>query len=56
MDAFLTLKEALMKASILALLDFSKRYIIEVDAFGTTIGAALTEDSHLISYFNKKLP
>ncbi|KAF8116614.1 hypothetical protein N665_0016s0044 [Sinapis alba] len=53
--AFQTLKEALIYASVLALPDFSKQFIIETEAFKTGIGAVLMQDNHPICFINRAL-
>lgn len=54
-EAFQALKDNLVQASILVLLDFAKQFIIETDALGFS-GSGFTLRGHLIAYFNKKLP
>ena len=54
-QAFLTLKTALTQAPILALPNFKQPFILEIDASGAGIGAVLSQNSHPIAYFSKKL-
>ena len=54
-NAFLILKHAFMKAPVLSLPDFSKSFILETDTFGSGFGEILSQDSHPIAYFSKKL-
>lgn len=53
--AFQELKSALAKAPVSALLDFTKPFIIECDAFGTEIGAVLMQNQHPIAFLGKAL-
>lgn len=52
---FNLLKERLILASLLALLDFTKTIKIKCDAMGISIGAILMQEKWLITYFYEKL-
>ena len=54
-QAFLTFKIALTQAPILALPDFKHPFVLEIDALSARIGATLSQNSHPIAYFSKKL-
>nr|KYP35812.1 Retrovirus-related Pol polyprotein from transposon 17.6 [Cajanus cajan] len=53
--AFQKLKELLSNTPILALPDFSKVFVVEVDASGGGIGAVLMQDHHPIFYISRIL-
>ena len=49
------MKEALISAPTLALLDFSKPFLITTDASGQAIGGVLTQEGRPIAYESRKL-
>lgn len=53
--SFQTLKTTLMTAPVLALPDFSKTYVLEIDASDKGIGAVLQQDGHPLAYVSKAL-
>ncbi|KAD6796308.1 hypothetical protein E3N88_07204 [Mikania micrantha] len=53
--AFNKLKQALMKAPILRLPDFSKPFVVECDASSIGLGAILIQEDHPVAYFSKGL-
>lgn len=52
---FITLKNALRTAPVLALLDFSKSFVVEMDASAIGIGAILIQGGHPIAFISKTL-
>jgi hypothetical protein len=54
-QSFKALKIALAQAPILAILDFTKPFIIETDASGGGVGAVLQQGGHPIAYISRSL-
>ncbi|WVZ10308.1 hypothetical protein V8G54_014838 [Vigna mungo] len=52
-NAFQKLKTQLSNTLVLALPNFSKEFILEVDAFGQGVGVVLMQDQHLIAYISR---
>ncbi|CAN6447910.1 unnamed protein product [Victoria cruziana] len=55
LKAFGTLKEVLVSSPILTLSDFTKRFVMEIDACDVGVGAVLSQDGHPIAYMSKAL-
>lgn len=53
-QAFNTLKHVMISTLVLVLHNFSKPFVLEIDASEITIGAVLSQDKHPIAYFKKK--
>ena len=53
--AFERLKQVMSTCPVLALLDFSRPFILESDASGSEIEAVLMQDRHPISFESRKL-
>lgn len=55
LEAFRTLKQALVTAPVLELPNFSKPFVVEYGASGKGIDAVLMQDNHPIAYTSKSL-
>ncbi|GJV35473.1 putative mitochondrial protein [Tanacetum coccineum] len=54
-NSFKTLKLAMTQAPVLALLDFTKLFVVETDAYVVGIRAVLQQNGHPIAYLSKAL-
>nr|GEZ63732.1 hypothetical protein [Tanacetum cinerariifolium] len=54
-EAFVKLKQAIIKAPVLKLPNFNELFIIETDASHTGIGAVLQQGGHPVAYYSKTL-
>lgn len=54
-SAFEELKKAITSAPVLVLPNFTEEFTIETDASGQSIGAVLTQNSHLVAFLSKTL-
>jgi hypothetical protein len=53
--AFQALKNALMSAPVLALLDFNEKFVIDTDACDVSIGVVLSQRGHPVAYISRAL-
>jgi hypothetical protein len=53
--SFQALKQSLVSAPMLALLDYSRPFCIKTDASSVGIGAVLTQDGHPLAYISRAL-
>ena len=51
----MALKQAMSSTQVLALLDFTKSFLIECDALGTSIGAILMQEGRPVAFTSKKI-
>ena len=52
-EAFLLLKKALIEVHAVVVPDFTKTFVIEIDAWDLGIGTVLIQDGHQISFMSK---
>lgn len=52
---FKEVKKLMTEAPVLRLLDFSKAFEVAADASNVRIGGVLSQEGHLVAYFNEKL-
>ena len=54
-ESFHNLKRAMTQALVLSLPDFSKQFVVEVDALGNGLGAVLMQEGKPLAYYSKAI-
>jgi hypothetical protein len=54
-DAFVSIKQALIQAPVLALPDFTKDFVLETDPCATGVGVVLMQQGHRLAFLSKAL-